>query len=208
MNINDVTTERLVPETWGEIIVAIFARQKELMVKYKEIEQLPAAPVSLHTAAGQRVIKDFAWRAVEELTESYEAFEKHGNREIALQHGLEELADSVHFFVELLIFAGITPGQCFTRTDRVPSLGSPDDDPTVYYWEFTYKLGLAMNFLRNKAWKKSQVPTDEARFRTTILDAWDALIDVWRTLGCTQDDIYNYYFKKSDVNAFRQRSNY
>jgi hypothetical protein len=207
MNINDVTTERDIPEAWQDIIVEIFDRQKQLMAKYKEIEQLPAAPVSLHTASGQRVIKDFAWRTVEELTESFEAFEKHPGAEVvARQHALEELADSVHFFVELLVFAGISPIQCYTRTGHMPKLVF--NEPSWAYWQFTYKLGVAMNFLRNKAWKKSQIPTDEARFREAILNAWDALIDVWGSLDCTQDDLYTYYFKKSDVNAFRQRSNY
>lgn len=208
MNINDTKLDQQIPLLWPEIVAAIFARQRELMVKYKEIEQLPAPPVSLHTAGGQRVIKDFAWRTVEELTESYEAWEKHDDDGVATQHALEELADSVHFFVELLIFAGITPEQCCKKRPIMESLPVRNNPLDEWYWAFTYRLGLAMNFLRNKAWKQSQVPTDEGRFREALLVAWEALIDIWCMLGCTQEDVFTFYFKKSNVNVFRQRSNY
>ena len=212
MNIDDTTLDHQIPLLWPEIVTAIFERQRELMVKYKEIEQLPAAPVSLHTASGQRVIKDFMWRTVEELTESQEAMYRHDDRDVARRHSLEELADSVHFIVEMLIFAGITAEQCCIAGPGIPmipevkSLRRPD--PTPWFWNVVYALGIAGNFLRNKAWKVSQVPTDEGRFRAAALGSWKSMLDLWGALGCTQEDLYTYYFRKAEVNAFRQRSNY
>lgn len=207
MNINDMEAPVHMPETLAGVIEAIFTKQRELMDKYKEIEQLPSPPLSLHTAASQRILKDFAWRTVEELTESFEAFEKHEDEETQRSHGLEELADAVHFFVELAIFAGLTAEQCVNAYETTATDGM-DFDTQGAYWKITYKLGLAMNFLRNKAWKQSQVPTDELRFRQALLVAFVALIEAWENLGCSLADLYNYYMRKHAVNKFRQRSKY
>ena len=219
MNITDFESPPC-PETWAEVLGAIFGRQRELMVKYKEIEHLPEPPVPLHTLAGQRVIKDFAWRTVEELTESYEAWEKHqGDRSVAELHALEELADSFHFFVELLHFAGITAQQCFDTVlefpyvDRLTRDFPHQTDENRYrrislYWSATYRIGIAMNFLRNKPWKQSQVPTDERRFREACLVAFAALVDCWAGIGYTMEELFQFYMRKSEVNKFRQRSEY
>ena len=187
------------PVRWDDIVVAIFERQRHLIDKYKQIEQrpLPDPPISLHTPHGQSIMRDFAWRTVEELAESHEAFIKFQETEIAKERGLEELADATHFFVELLIFAGVGSSACLAITPTFrPHMHT---SITGAYWDLTYKLGLAMNFLKNKAWKRSQVPTDEARFRTALVMAWVALMRCWAVLGCEQSDLHKYYFKKSAV---------
>lgn len=208
MNITDFRPGEK-PKTLAAVIILIFDCQRSLMAQYKAIEQLPSAPVSVHHAAGQRVIKDFAWRTVEELTESYEAWEKHADDHVtAEQHALEELADAVHFFVELLIFAGITAEQCYLRYAKLQAASESAVLRGLPYWRATYHIGLAMNFLRNKPWKQSQVPTDEARFRAALLDAWAALMQLWEKLGYDDTALYSFYFRKFQVNQFRQRSNY
>jgi hypothetical protein len=208
MNITDFEVPTP-PANWKLALAEIFGRQRELMEKYKEIEQLPAWPISLHTAAGQRVIKDFAWRTVEELTESCEAWQKHGHDEIAAkEHALEELADSFHFFVEMLVFAGISVEQCLELGNFENVLHEEAGALSSIYWRPTYAIGLAMNFLRNKAWKTSQVATDEKRFREALLQAYFQMTYIWAELGYTWRDLYTYYFRKSEVNKFRQRSQY
>lgn len=219
MNITDFESPAC-PATWPEVLEAIFGRQRELMETYKTIEQLPDAPLSLHTMHGQRIIKDFAWRTVEELAESYEAWEKHADRKTQELHALEELADSMHFFVELLIFAGITPAQCLEVCPQFPFVDLlmqkhlyENFDEVRYirtnaYWQVTYKCGVAMNFLRNKSWKMSQVPTDEERFRQACLTAFLTLVECWGTIGYGMEHLFQFYMRKSEVNKFRQRSKY
>jgi hypothetical protein len=218
MNITDFESPPC-PETWAEVLNAIFSRQHELMVKYKEIENLPSAPVPLHTLSGQRVIKDFAWRTVEELAESFEAWEKHEDFNTAELHALEELADSFHFFVELLLFAGISWNQCHNAILVFPDVNrllrdfpaKPDEvryARVASYWQVTYKNGVAMNYLRNKPWKQSQVPTDEGRFRESCIATFVALVQCWANIGYTMEELFQFYMRKSEVNKFRQRSNY
>lgn len=195
------------PPLFIDILGGIWERQRALMTKYKEIEQLPDPPVSLHHAHGQRILKDFAWRTHEELTESFEAWLKHEDSNVAEMHALEELADATHFLVELCIFAGISATQCaaYSGVMPVPKTGM---SMSARYWWTTYKLGLAMNFLRNKAWKVSQVPTDEPRFRQALLETFHGLLMLWTGLGYTQETMWDYYTRKHQVNGFRQRSKY
>lgn len=208
MNVNDFDAAET-PDSPLAIIRAIFAKQLQLMNKYQVIEGLPDAPVSVHTHAGQRVLKDFAWRTVEELAESYEAIEKHADVRVARDHALEELADAMHFFTELCIFAGITPDECYQSMEAHVIEISRGQGSTIplYYWRATYHLGIAMNFLRNKAWKQSQVPTDEIRLKVQLLKTWAYLVDVWSAWRA-QGEIWHYYSRKAQVNEFRQRSAY
>lgn len=194
------------PDTWDEIVGMIFERQRFLMDQYKPIEQLPDPPVSLHTPHGQRIIRDFAWRVTEELTESHEAFIKHQDAMLAKCAGLEELADAVHFLVELLIFSGVSAAACLNKTPSYKYRNGTSI--TGAYWDVVYKMGLAMNYLKNKSWKRTHILTDEAKFRAAILEAWASMVKCWSILGCEQEEIFNYYFAKSAIIDQRLRENY
>jgi hypothetical protein len=193
-------------DNWDGIVEAMFEQQRQIMVKYKEMEQLPSAPLSLHTPHCQRIIKDFAWRVTEEMTESYEALLKDNGAEEVKHRGFEELADATHFLIEMLIFTGISPAGCLTITPTFrPQMNT---SITGAYWHLTYQLGLAMNFLKNKPWKKSRVPTDEASFRVAMVKVWVSLLRCWTVVGCEQGDLFKYYSEKTEIILVRQRNGY
>lgn len=193
------------PDTWDEIVAMIFERQRFIIDRTKEMEQLPSPPLALHTMHGQCVIRDFAWRVTEELAESHEAFVKFEDTVLAKHQGLIELADAVHYLVELLIFAGIPAAACLNKTPKFWTHRGLSI--TGAYWDLVYKMGLAMNSLQNRPWRKSRDRTDEARFRAAILEAWVSLIRCWAVLGCTQEDLFNYYFEKSAIVDQRLQEN-
>ena len=117
VNITDVGRESL--HYKEEVLETIFNGQKELMKKYGPIEEENGfrhlkAPVNIHDRFGQAKIKDFAWRATEEMMEYREAVKK-GD----LRHALEELSDVLHFITEFTILTGVTP------TEGSPGDGSP-----------------------------------------------------------------------------------
>jgi hypothetical protein len=66
----------------------------------------------------------------------------------------------------------------------------------------------AGNCLRNKAWKQSQVPVDSDHFLEELADATHFLVQLYIELGLTAEDVCNLYFKKSEVNKFRQETKY
>jgi len=211
MNIDDYVAPEC-PATWLEALTQIFDRQRELMEEYKKIEKLPDPPLSVHLAKDQRVLKDFAWRTWEEVAEAIEARDKHVDLRTAVEHCNEELADGLHFLTELAIFAGLHPATMSTWPKAVAGtlVHGKLDGPTMdmYALDFGVQLGIAMNFLRNKPWKQSQVPTDERRFRESLALAYEKYITLLAASNLSWQNVHAYYFRKSEVNKFRQRSNY
>lgn len=103
----------------------MFSLQKELLNGYIGIEGLPEYPLDLNTKENQILLKDFNARVVEELGEAMESYElimgspelNNGTADVKphLANFNEELADAMHFMLELLIFSGITEEQIMFR---------------------------------------------------------------------------------------------
>lgn len=206
MNITDIDNTNEIPDNIWE---AIWEKQLALIEKYKDIEGMPTIlddiKTNIQTAKGQAVIKDFAWRVTEELTEADEAIylfkssdkiEWDGSQ--LKLHYIEEVTDALHFFVELAIIAGFKASD-FTIS-QIPR--------KVNSYDVIYQLGLAMNTLKNKKWKQSQMLTDVPKFTTYIEATFENLIHLFYCQGLANDDIYQMYFKKNAVNNFRIKSKY
>ncbi len=223
MNVNDVKEI----EDSDDYIKSIFEKQIKLMDKYHLIEHkvlgIDALNIKCENESSidnnviQLKIKDYLWRVVEEVSESLEASQD------CYVHQVEELSDALHFMVEFMIFVGI-------EYDKLPSMDDTYDFVTEQlkeysqndeldeqfhyimvkstYLEVFYRLGLIGNCLKNKPWKQSQMRTDYKKFYNCSIDAYEALINLFCLLGLTPKDIYEIYFKKSEVNKFRQRSKY
>lgn len=223
MNINDFKAPD--PSSFTDRLEAIFARQTELMVKYHPIEhengllQTEAVPVDLHHRLGQARIKDFAWRTTEELAEAVDAAYEKGWQS---PHAREEIADAFHFLVELAILAGLTPDRLDERLekrhdwersvgDKLEQLffyGGSLSLPTNAIMGFIRSLGMTCHLLKNKPWKQSHMLTDIDEF-------WDRLAETFEQFGLLclsiemkSSELFDLYFRKSEVNRFRQSSNY
>lgn len=119
MNVNDIGEVEM-PE--GDMLEAIFTRQKELIEKYGPIERrngiaVPDYPVFRETHLGQDHLKRVIWWCVEEIGEAANCLKlkpwKQTHVETDWDHFDEELADALHFFVELFIARGLTARQVF-----------------------------------------------------------------------------------------------
>ena len=173
------------------------------MVEYKDIEGMPDWPFDLDNADHQVWMKDFLWRVVEELAESYEAFQE--NHKL---HTVEELSDTLHFATELLILADVEPPSWELDKYFIDWSDGVVDTVNEQYFHATYLAGLVGNTLRNKKWKQTQMPTDGEKFATLLRGMYVAVIDCFFQNDCTIKDVYELYFKKSEVNKFRQRTKY
>lgn len=225
MNITHVQSEQV----QGDMLQAIFNRQKELMNKYHHIEvksgllQTEDCPVNLDDKRGQARLKDFAWRTTEELAEALDTMREDGEEDNL--HFMEELVDALHFFTELTILSGHTPDDIATYHFSA----SKDRDilsamfAKAYYMidiceyqrpisrelmEFIIELGMMCNTLKNKPWKQSQMVTDKGEFRTRLMEAWLHFIMILCAAGLDAETTCDLYLKKSQVNKFRQRTNY
>lgn len=224
MNVNDV--EKPV-EMVEDRLVEMFKKQHSLMDKYMEIEKRSGClltdrcPVDLNSAVGQSRIKDFFWRMTEEVGESLDAL-SHNND----VHSKEELADGLHFLIEATLLAGmdnkvlsffntsVSPADC-PENDRlqksmlvlpVLDMYQPNVDRAVT--DLIRHAGMTCNCLKNKPWKQSQMLTDLKALEAGFIYTWMAYINLCLTIMDGPHEIYEYYFRKNQVNQFRQRSNY
>jgi hypothetical protein len=70
------------------------------------------------------------------------------------------------------------------------------------------ELSEATNCLKNKPWKSTPVLTDIDHHDEEIADAFHFFIRYCINANIDAEKLYKLYFKKSEVNKFRQRSNY
>lgn len=95
--------------------------QKFILEKYMDIQGIPQFPCPLQTRENQDMIKGFLAYFVEELGEAFEHMvaatelltepgaEKIGKLRIKHMEINEELADAMHFLLEVMIYANVTP---------------------------------------------------------------------------------------------------
>lgn len=271
----------------NQYLEKIYELQKNLLEGYIGIEGLPQYPININSKKSQILIKDFVGRVIEELAEGYEsllmALELTNKNKLWLsdyndsdllqtlnhiQNAGEEMADAMHFMIELLIYSNIYPediksyiNQKYTKEegngiiDLCMSIGNyftnsadneiccginilnivkyDEDLPkeiksqdfrllkcgveignNIYekykpiIWDVTYHLNIARNYLKNKPWKQSQEMTNEEKYQEEIVLAFIYMMGLFYKMGINQEDLYLLYFKKNQVNLFRQKSNY
>lgn len=201
MNILDFQAPDFNEATWLE---EVFEKQLGVMKKYADIEGMPEWPMNVNTREGQKWFKDFLWRTTEEIAESYEAYlDGHET------HTIEELADALHFFTELLILAGFDAAWARTQLSRIElSTWTPETDVDQAYLKAHFWLGMVGNTLKNKPWKQTEMLTDEKKFEQMLSNSFCALISAFYVHGANDNVIHSFYTRKNEVNKFRQRSNY
>lgn len=231
MNIHDIDEQLIpVPTLTKDRIHHIFNRQLGLMGKYGQIERRNGfywpedstllGETLLHDRHHQHMLKDYAWRVTEELTEATEAFMLNH-----MDHFMEELVDAYHFLIELTIMSGWNEYKWATmmqanHDDRGPAMDRlvhafrihanaklPNAKPYLSAYAVIEALGKGMNCLKNKPWKNTHMLTDIGQYDEYLRQAHIAFMRLWINYG-PPEGLYNIYFLKSEVNKFRQRSNY
>lgn len=210
MNITHAKKEK----TNKESLRAIFDRQKELMEKYHDIEfksglmQTEDCPVNLDDKRGQARIKDFSWRITEEVGEALDAITNESG-ESALLHFHEELVDGLHFLTEMTILTGYDLPEYTTLKDLIEE-GSYRDSYTLndLVSDHVMYLGMMCNCLKNKPWKQSMMKTNKENFYKHLKLVWSNYVAILTSQDLTEEEITDLYLRKSQVNQFRQRSNY
>lgn len=198
MNILDFEASDFNEKTWLE---EVFEKQTAVMEKYAEIEGMPEWPMDVNTRVGQRWFKDFLWRTTEEIAESYEAF-LGGDQ----THTIEELADALHFFTELMILSGFDAK--WARDQLWSADMSIHETVASAYLDAHFRLGMIGNTLKNKPWKQTEILTDEKKFEQMMSLAFVAILKTFYVHGANDNVIHSFYTRKNEVNRFRQRSNY
>lgn len=77
-----------------------------------------------------------------------------------------------------------------------------------FAWRITEEIGEAMNCLKNKPWKQTQMVTDETHYLEELVDGLHFYIELLIHSGFTPESLVKMYLNKSAVNEFRIRSQY
>lgn len=196
-------------------LAEIFRKQRELTLRFHPIEHEnralhgsfdPKVPVDLLSFAGQDTIRGHAWRIVEEVAEAREARVKG-----TFNSFVEEMADVLHFVVELMILSDVEVVDLADRDasigDRLtlcyPMRGRPKISEDSAWLEFLDTLGDAIHELRWKAWKQNPVATNVKAYRWKLNDVFFAFCKVCDSAGIGPDLLHMAYFAKHRVNVER-----
>jgi len=77
-----------------------------------------------------------------------------------------------------------------------------------FAWRITEELAEAMSCLKNKPWKSTHMETDKSHYFEELADAFHFFVEMVILSGLDANGLTDIYFRKSEVNKFRQRSNY
>lgn len=222
MNIEDISSDEIPTDfSRADRLDMIFDRQHSLVEKYLLIEEKNGllhtkdCPVQIDDRFGQARLKDFFWRVTEELTEAVDAARVHGH---IPNHTYEEVADALHFLVEACILAGLSSEDFrsngadkleeLVSTARMHAKAVAHTSMERPVYEVIHEIGCASNCLKQRPWKNTHQLTDKSKFYPHLKSALFALIEVFVYFDFTADEIFRMYWKKSEVNNFRIRSNY
>lgn len=159
----------------GKILEKIYELQKQLIDGYVKIEGLPPYPIDVNPKKSQILIKDFVGRVIEELAEGYESLilidklccknlnfmYNYDDVDLGqcinhLQNVSEEMADAMHFMVELLIYVNIQPDDILKYINKHFSESSLDLIPTK---DRSNTIRMAMYYGKSVLTKENDLPT-------------------------------------------------
>jgi hypothetical protein len=162
MNISDVKIDHSKYEGRDRLDV-LFEKQDEL----RKLYEIPILDLDL--PKDQHVAREFAWNVTEETGEALEVFLGTGDKE----HTLDEVADALGFYLELMLMCGMTskdlepsvPNQVdklagwFVRAiEGYPLVGYNLRETHSFFLE---RLALAINNLKNRKWRKTNLKTNK-----------------------------------------------
>lgn len=193
MNIEDVKIDYTQYEGL-DLIDVMFQNQKNLMDLYK------VPDIDLDIPSDQQLIRAMAWSVVEEAGEAIEVVE--GSKHF--EHLLDEVADMSHFYIELLIMSGISAEEFKEHSSRVLETY----DYSVAFKDFTVRLALTVNTLKNRFWRKTNLKTDQEKYRERLIGTVESFLRFVYSLKINKEKFVDAYLRKNEVNKFRIRSKY
>lgn len=196
----------------------IFTRQLEYYNSLREVIEVQNGllfweyPLTWDDREQQEHLRVLAWRLTEELIEAL-------NSTSSL---LEELADCLHFVVELSLAAGVSQAELFTGIEyaSLDIIGEEDslailfdsvakefDNPLSFalrVYRTIDLLGQTMNHLRQRPWRRENRPSSRKSFVVGLSLVFKSFIDTV-SCGYNPEDLYHAYFLKSKINDERQK---
>ena len=164
-------------------------------------------PWDLNDRKAQEEFRLLAWRYVEEITEALGTWEvvPEGAHKKDYE---EELADALHFFVELCLVTGIGPME-ITKDGTLDGFFDYVQDSTrgAYngnaFLDCVRTMTEAIHTLRQRPWRVDNRPTLREVWISNMYRAFLSFVELCIHTKVRSDDIYHAYFAKSKINEQR-----
>lgn len=209
---------------------AIFKRQAEFVDSLRPIyrhnefhNHAFPMPWPINNREFQEEFRLLAWRTTEEVYEAIQVYRVCFDPDLGWHDPegeakfREEVADALHFFVELCLAVGITSrdvifyyeGICVPMEQDALDwvfrfVGSRPDDLVILRWNlFVERLARAMMLLKQRPWRTDDRQTDASRLNGAMASAFVSFISACRRSGINSQNLYDAYFKKGKVNDQR-----
>jgi NTP pyrophosphatase (non-canonical NTP hydrolase) len=176
-------------------------------------------PMAINGRHAQEQFRLLAWRINEEVYEALKEWEKG----VSCDPGeyREEVADVMHFLVELCLFCGITPVEFATGGEK--ELESEEDYLSISFkrvqfypnrmegreaWGmFLTALAELMMCFRQRPWRTDERLTDFGKLKFHFGVLWLGFCAACVATGIGASTLYSHYFAKSIINEERRDLN-
>lgn len=209
----------------------IFKRQAEFVASLRPIylhngftRHASAMPWPINVRQSQEEFRLLAWRCTEEVYEAIQVLRIQFGRTCDTDETLsnspefvEEIADALHFFVELCLAIGMGSrsviyyyeGLCIPEeNDALDHVfrytGKRLEDRVIDRWNlFVERLARAMMLLKQRPWRTDDRFTDETRLKGAMAASFIAFIAACKRSGINADTLHDAYFAKGKINDQR-----
>jgi hypothetical protein len=171
-------------------------------------------PWDLNGRKSQEEFRLLAWRYTEELLEAARHYEVDSNRE----GQKEELADALHFLIELCIVTGVEPAELLTGSPGVKWQPAGDSLEGIFsqekkitmdhlfgypFYEGIRAIGSVMMVLKMRPWRVDYRPTNRTAWVLGMNLVFRAFVRLCLFLNINATDIHEAYFAKGQINDKR-----
>lgn len=77
-----------------------------------------------------------------------------------------------------------------------------------HLWQVTYQINVARNLLKNRPWKQTQVMSNELDYQEAVVKSFLMYLGFLAIHGFTPSSLFELYYRKQQLNLWRQNSGY
>ena len=192
-------------KNWEDFVKAA----KEQFVNYEKLEgrDWKKYDFSIDCAEDQMLFKDMIQiRCIEELTEASIAF-----NEGEFEHFKEEITDALNFFISSMVMIEYDMKKpSFLKNSCSKEMFSMLDELDIHHFFYIIieKIGYLCNLLKNRPWAQSNYLVSLTDFNERLNDLWKEFWELIRILGFNEQEVYELFERKFEVNKWRIRTGY
>lgn len=82
------------------------------------------------------------------------------------------------------------------------------DAEATILWQVTYQINIARNLLKNRPWKQTQVMSKELDYQEAVVKSFLMYLGFLAINGFTPSSLFELFYRKQQLNLWRQNSGY